>query len=88
MQSQPSLIQYPCRFSIKVVGQGGPELADAVVAMVRQFDPDFDAAKIELRSSSKGNYVGITVTPYIKDCAQLDALYRVLTDYSLVKFVL
>ena len=56
--------------------------------MVRQFDPEFHAGRMEMRPSSGGNYLGLTVIVRATSRAQLDALYQALTSHPMVKVVL
>ena len=51
MTEQVSLIEYPTDFPIKVMGLTQPGFAQAVVSIVRQHAPDYDAATIELRKN-------------------------------------
>ena len=83
-----SLITYPSRFPIKVMGAKVDGFVHAVTSIARQFDPGFDAATVELRDSSKGNYLGITITVTATSREQLDDLYRALTSHPMVKVVL
>jgi putative lipoic acid-binding regulatory protein len=83
-----SLIEYPSAFPIKVMGPKVDGFVHAVTTIARQFDPGFDAATVELRDSSKGNYLGITITVTATSRAQLDDLYRALTSHPMVKVVL
>jgi putative lipoic acid-binding regulatory protein len=83
-----SLITYPSRFPIKVMGAKVDGFVHAVTTIARQFDPTFDAATVELRDSSKGNYLGITITVLATSREQLDDLYRALTSHPMVKVVL
>jgi putative lipoic acid-binding regulatory protein len=83
-----SLIEYPCRFPIKVMGAMADGFADALAEVARQFDPDFDAASMELRPSKGGNYLGVTITVTATSREQLDNLYRALTGHPMVKIVL
>ena len=48
----------------------------------------FDASRIELRPSSGGKYLGVTITVTATSREQLDDLYRALTAHPLVKVVL
>ena len=57
-----SLIEYPSRFPIKVMGAHVEGFAEAIAAVALQFDPEFDAATIEHRPSKGGNYLGLTIT--------------------------
>ncbi|GAA3986023.1 YbeD family protein [Comamonas faecalis] len=85
---QDSLIDYPSAFPIKVMGANVDGFVHAVTAVARQFDPQFDASTIELRGSSAGNYLGVTITVTATSRAQLDDLYRALTSHPMVKVVL
>lgn len=83
-----SLIEYPCRFPIKVMGAMADGFADALAEVAREFDPGFDAATMELRPSKGGNYLGVTLTITATSRDQLDNLYRALTGHPMVKIVL
>lgn len=83
-----SLIEYPSRFPIKVMGANVNGFVHAVTEVARRFDPDFDASTIELRDSRAGNYLGVTITVTATSREQLDDLYRALTSHPMVKVVL
>ena len=83
-----SLIEYPSRFPIKVMGAKVDGFVHAVTEIARRFDPTFDASTVELRNSSQGNYLGITITVTATSREQLDDLYRALTSHPMVKVVL
>lgn len=83
-----SLIEYPSRFPIKVMGAKADGFVHAVTELARQFDPTFDAATIELRDSRAGNYLGVTITITATSREQLDDLYRALSSHPMVKVVL
>ncbi len=84
----PSLIDYPCDFPIKVMGAQVDGFVDAMANIARQFDPGFDVARIEQRSSSGGRYLGLTLTVHATSREQLDELYRYLSSHPMVKVVL
>jgi len=83
-----SLIEYPSRFPIKVMGTNVDGFVHAVTEVARRFDPSFDAATVEMRPSSGGKYLGVTVTITATSREQLDELYRTLSTHPLVKVVL
>lgn len=85
---EQSLIEYPSAFPIKVMGANVAGFAEAVVAVAQQFDPAFDAATVETRPSSGGNYLGVTITITATSREQLDELYRTLSTHPLVRVVL
>lgn len=83
-----SLIDYPCKFPIKVMGTKVEGLVHAITLITMQFDPAFDASTIELRESKGGKYLGVTVTVNATSREQLDELYRTLSTHPMVKVVL
>ena len=83
-----SLIEFPSRFPIKIMGAKVDGFVDAVTRIAKHFDPDFDAASVELRDSRAGNYLGITITVVATSREQLDELYRTLSTHPMVKVVL
>jgi hypothetical protein len=83
-----SLFEFPCHFPIKVMGKSHPDFADTITTVVQQFDPTFDATRIETRPSSGGNYVGLTVTVRALSREHLDDIYRALTGHPMVSVVL
>jgi len=85
---EQSLIEYPSRFPIKVMGAHVEGFVEAVVMVARQFDPEFDAGTVEKRPSKGGNYLGLTITVTATSREQLDELYRTLTTHPMVKVVL
>ena len=83
-----SLIEYPSRFPIKIMGNKADGFVNAITEVARAHDPGFDASTIELRPSSGGNYLGITITITATSREQLDNLYRALSSHPMVKVVL
>ena len=83
-----TLIEYPSQFPIKVRGLDVDGYVNAVTEIAKQFDPTFDASTVELRPSSGGKYLGVTITVTATSREQLDDLYRTLTSNPLVKVVL
>lgn len=83
-----SLIEYPSRFPIKVMGLKADGFVHAVTEIAHRFDPKFDASTIELRPSSTGKYLGVTITVTATSREQLDDIYRTLTSHPMVKIVL
>jgi putative lipoic acid-binding regulatory protein len=84
----PSLIDYPLDFPIKIMGKNGPGFANAIVEIVRRHAPDLDATSVELRRSKKSSYLSITCTIRAVSREQLDALYTELNDQADVVMVL
>ena len=83
-----SLIEYPSLFPIKVMGLQHEHLVSSITAIARRFDPTFDATTVEMRPSSTGKYLGVTITVTATSREQLDNLYLALTSDPHVKVVL
>ena len=83
-----SLIEYPSDFPIKIMGAMQDQFAQTMVELVILHDPDFHAGKMEMRPSSGGNYLALTVTVRATSREQLDNLYRALSSHPMVKVVL
>lgn len=83
-----SLITYPSVFPIKVMGANVAGFTDAIAEVAQAHDPQFDRRSMKHRASSKGNYLGVTITITATSREQLDNLYRALTAHPLVKVVL
>lgn len=86
--STPELLEFPSDFPIKIMGARVDDFAQQVVDVILRHAPDFDAASLEMRVSSKGNYLSVTATITATSRQQLDNLYRELTAHPLVKVVL
>ena len=84
----PSLIEYPTDFPIKIMGRRQPRLVQTIVEIVKRHAPDFDDTTVEMRPSKKNNYLGVTCTIRATSREQLDALYRELTSHPMVAMVL
>lgn len=83
-----ALLEFPVSFPLKIVGRRVDGFAQAISEVVLQHVPAFDPATIELRASSQGNYLSLTVLAWIESRAQLEALYRALSTHPMVSVVL
>jgi len=87
-EGRTTLLEFPCAFPIKIMGARVDDFAQTVLDVVLRHAPDFDAATMQMRPSSKGNYLSITCTVNATSQAQLDALYVELSSHPMVKVVL
>ncbi len=88
MSERETLIEFPVRFPIKVMGDAHPELMEAVQGCIDEHIPDPDDVVIEQRASRGGRFVGITLTFTATSQSQLDALYRSLGRCDRVRMIL
>ena len=85
---QETLIEFPCDFPIKVMGETHQHFTQEMVKTIRNLIADFDESNIEMRGSSGGKYISLTCTVYVTNKPQLDNIYRALTSHPMVKVVL
>jgi putative lipoic acid-binding regulatory protein len=88
MGLEPSLLEYPCIFPIKIMGRSQAGFAQAVMEIVLRHAPDFDPASLEMKSSKKGKYLSLTCVIQARSREQVDDLYRELCDHPMVVMVL
>lgn len=88
MSTEPSLIEYPCDFPIKIMGRTEPGFAQAIIELVTRHAPELDSRNVEMRLSRKNRYLSITCTIRATSREQLDELYRELCDHPAVLMVL
>ncbi len=86
--AQESLIEYPCDFPIKVMGETHDTFSQIIIEIIKTHSPSFNASNIEMRASSGGKYISLTCSCHVESKPQLDNIYRALTSHDLVKYVL
>ena len=82
------LIDFPCEFPIKVMGEMQDTFAQTIIELIQGIVPTFSAAQVEMRASSAGKYISLTCTVHVVSQAQLDDIYRLVSAHPLVKFAL
>lgn len=87
-ENAETLIEFPCDFPIKVMGETHADFTAEIVKTIQQLNPNFSTANIEMRSSSGGKYISLTCTVYVTSKPQLDDIYRALTAHPMVKVTL
>ena len=86
--SKPALIDFPCDFPIKVMGEMQDGFADIIIGLIQTVQPTFTAAHVSMRASSGGKYISLTCLVHVASQDQLDAVYRLISAHPLVKFSL
>ncbi|MBV1775071.1 DUF493 domain-containing protein [Burkholderiaceae bacterium DAT-1] len=87
-ESQDTLLEFPCRFPIKIMGAHHDEFTTTMLHVVRGHAPDVTELDVEMRASSGGRFLSVTITITAHSKPQLDNLYRELTAHPMVKVVL
>ncbi len=88
MPDREKLIEFPCRFPIKVMGRDEIEFEAHVLQIISAHVDDISPDDIALRPSKNGNYLSVTVTVDTHSQEHLDRIYRTLTASERVLYVL
>lgn len=84
----PPLIDFPCEFPIKVMGQMEASFTETMIGLIQTIVPTFNAGMVDMRASSGGKYISLTCTVHVVSQLQLDDIYRLISAHPLVKFAL
>jgi len=88
MAERESLVEFPCRFPIKVMGRDQSEFEAHVLQIVSAHVDDITAGDVSIRPSKKGKFLSVTVTVDARSQAHLDRIYRSLTASKKILYVL
>ena len=80
--SEESVIEFPCRFPIKMMGRDTPEFRVTARLLVENHVGPLDEDSIQINLSGKGNFVAITVTVTATSQQQLDDIYRDVSGHE------
>lgn len=80
------LLEFPCAFPFKVVGQADEALPAQVVEVVQRHVPGDYAPTV--KASSKGTYHSVTIRVTVKSKEQVETLYEELAAIDKVIRVL
>ncbi|MCB1734844.1 MAG: DUF493 domain-containing protein [Gammaproteobacteria bacterium] len=79
--SEDTLLEFPCDFPIKAMGNAGgePEFSLYVVELIRRHCPDLGEGAVRTQDSTNGRFLSVTVSVRVSSKDQLDAIYQDLT---------
>lgn len=77
--TQETLLQFPARFPVKIMGKNTAIFRAAVLEIVHQHIAKKDIISISEKLSSNDKYLSMTVTAMFYDKAAIDAVYMALT---------
>lgn len=90
MVSEPQApkIEFPCDYTIKVIGDAAEDFQDFVVAVAERHAPGIDASRVTINDSRNGRFVSVRVTIVATGEPQLKALFEELKASGRVHMVL
>ena len=87
-KSSQTLLEFPCEFPIKAIGEASSAFDALVVGLVREHVPDLHEGAVSLRESRNGKYLSVTVNITATSRQQLDDIYVSLSGHDRVLMVL
>lgn len=79
-EASGSLLEFPCRFPIKVMGRPGAEFEEIVSGIIFSHAQAVAGEGLKITPSKAGAYISITAVIEATSQQQLDAIYQALTD--------
>ncbi len=89
MSDQPTLrdlLEFPCKFTYKVMGYSKPELTDKVLEVIQRHAPGNYSPTT--KPSGKGTYTAVSVSITATSIEQVETLYKELGEIDIVRMVL
>ena len=84
MKERASLLQFPCSYPLKVLGQNTNAFHAIVSAIIEKHVVESAEITYFARVSSRGKYMSITATFIAQSQEQLSAIYEELDQHELV----
>jgi len=83
-----NLMQFPCDFPLKVMGENLNNYADYVLSVCQKHVAGVTESCVHTRPSRNGKYIAVTVQLVVTSRRQLDNLYIELNNYIHTKMAL
>ncbi|MEM7293129.1 MAG: DUF493 domain-containing protein [Pseudomonadota bacterium] len=88
MGDDETLLEFPCAFSVKAMGESASDFASLVEGLVAEHVEEPAELSVRTRPSRAGKFTSVTVTFSATSKAQLDAIYRSLSAHKRIKMAL
>lgn len=86
-EQEETLIEFPARFPIKIVGENCAEFRESIEILASGF-ATHQLVSLNERLSKDGKYLSFTLTAIFYDKPSIDAVYQALTQNPWVKMAL
>lgn len=80
--------QFPFTFTLRAMGEDRDDFAGLVLEIIQRHAPEVTREVVTVRPSREGKYISVQVTFTARDRAQLDDIYRALSEEKRVRMVL
>jgi len=80
MEGRETLLEFPCRFSVKAMGRSDDGFETLVTGIVLAHAEPYVGEQVMIKPSGTGKYISVSVTIEALSKDQLDRIYQDLTD--------
>lgn len=80
--SEPTLLEFPCDFPIKIMGRESAEFRALARALVEKHTGPLADSSLHFALSRSASFVSVTVTVKAESQLQLDAIYRDVSSHA------
>jgi len=80
--NEETLLEFPCQFPIKMMGRDVERFRHTAVTLIEEYTGKVAEDSIRVTTSSKGNFLSVTVTITAQSQQQLDDIYRALSSHE------
>ena len=88
IDQEPPKIEFPCRYSIRVMGERHDAFVDRVVEIIQVHAPELERDTAKTKDSSKGTWMSVHVVIEATGADQLAAIHRLSVPHESVKMVI
>ncbi len=87
-QQEPPKIEFPCDYSIRVMGDKSDEFINKVFEIIQLHAPELKRDSVKSKDSSKGRFMSVHVVIVATGEDQLGNIHQSLQAYDAVKMVI
>ena len=87
-KSRESLIDFPCQFPIKIIGEDCGIFENIVSQIMAKHDQKYSKSSVKKNKSKNKNYIALTWVVNVNNQDELDNIYRDLSKDKNVLYVL
>lgn len=87
-KQEPPKIEFPCNYSIRVMGEARDEFMDKVYDIIVQHAPELERSQVKSKDSRHGRFMSVHVVIYATGVDQLEAIHKDLQAYDAVRMVI
>lgn len=85
---EPPKIEFPCDYSLRVIGKSRGDFRQLVIDTIRQYAPELDEQRVSVKASRNATFSSVTLYIWATGVEQLDTIHKALKATGEVHMVL